>query len=219
MPKTLGDLKRFLGLANYFRSHIQGYTHLELPLQSYVVNYNKSMKNKLVKWNDSTFAAFRTLQERIGNCSKLYYADPHLPTFVETDASDYGIGAYLYQQKPDNTQLPIAFMSRALQGPQRNWSTIEKECFAIYSALREWEHLLRDTKFTIRTDHNNLRYLNANTPKVVRWKQAIQEFDFHVEYVKGELNVVADALSRLDHEADKVGDQATEHRMSTAMAD
>ncbi len=119
--------------------------------------------------------------------------DGDATTILETDASDYGIGAYLYQLI-DEVQFPIAFMSKSLAGAQRNWSTIEKECFAIYTALRDWEYLLRDRFFTIRTDHDNLRYLNINTPKVVRWKLAIQEFNFQVEYIKGEQNVVADSF-------------------------
>ena len=91
-------------------------------------------------------------------------------------------------------QLPVAFLSQSLTKVQQRWSTIEKECYAIWYALRKWEHLLRDV---IYTDHRNLKYLNTNTPKVVRWKLAIQEFDFHVRHIEGTANVVADAFSRL----------------------
>ena len=97
----------------------------------------------------------------------------------------------------NNVQQTIAFMSKSLNGAQLNWATIEQECFAIYAALREWEYLLRDVHFIIKTDHKNLQHLNSNTPKVVRWKLAIQEFNFSVEYIKGEDNIVADKLSRI----------------------
>ena len=199
LPKLGSDLKRFLGLANYFRTHIRNYHELEKPLSDSVVNY-KAIKNRPVKWTDTTKSAFRELQGAIGKCPKLYFVDSKLPIFLETDASEIGMGAYLYQLSEDGTHLPIAFMSRSFQGAQKNWPTIEKECFAIYSALREWEYLLRDVRFIIRTDHRNLRYLNTNTPKVVRWKLAVQEFDFYVEYIKGEDNVAADALSRIERD-------------------
>jgi transposase InsO family protein len=127
--------------------------------------------------------------------------DEQLPIHLATDASDYGIGAYLYQTKlnDDGTteEIPVAFLSQALTKVQRRWSTIEKECYAIWYALRKWEHLLRDVHFSIHTDHRNLKFLNLNTPKVVRWKLAIQEFDFVVHHIEGDANVVADALSRL----------------------
>ena len=69
--------------------------------------------------------------------------------------------------------------------------------YAIFYALQKMSHLLQDVRFTIRTDHENLRYFNENTPKVVRWKLVIQEYDFVVEHIPGVENVVADTLSRL----------------------
>ena len=91
-----------------------------------------------------------------------------------------GIGAYLFQVIDDKERL-IAILSRTLIGAQLNWSTIEKECFATYYALREWEYLLRDTKFTIRTDHKNLTFINLDhKEKVKRWKIAISSYDFQV---------------------------------------
>jgi len=95
------------------------------------------------------------------------------------------------------TQLPIAFLSTSFDKVQARWSTIEKECYAIWYALKKWEHHLRDVHFTIYTDHKNLRYLNNNSAKVVRWKLAIQEYDFVVRHIDGAKNVVPDALSRL----------------------
>jgi hypothetical protein len=204
LPKVGKDLKRFVGLANYFRSHIRSYSDISKPLDRLLENYQK-IKNKVIAWTPEATAAFRTLQKCISECPKLYFVDHSLPVILETDASDYGIGAFLYQLRHDgDTEVrePIAFMSRTLQGAQKNWSTIEKECYSIFMALREWEYLLRDVSFTIRTDHKNLRYLNTNTPKVVRWKLAIQEFDFHVEYLAGPENVVADALSRIQRDDD-----------------
>ena len=202
LPRIGKDLKRFVGLANYFRTHIRSFADVSKPLHSLLDNYQK-IKNKEIKWTPEAIAAFGKLQECINQCPKLYFVDHSLPVILETDASDYGIGAYLYQVRTDGDstiQEPIAFMSRTLQGAQKNWSTIEKECYAIFMALREWEYLLRDVSFTIRTDHKNLRYLNTNTQKVVRWKLAIQEFNFHVEYLAGPENVVADALSRIQRD-------------------
>ena len=88
-------------------------------------------------------------------------------------------------------------MSRQLTGAELNWSTIEKEAYAIYCALMKWEFILRDIPFLLRTDHRNLTFLETDyRGKVQRWKIAIQGFDFKIQWLKGEHNVLADRLSR-----------------------
>ena len=77
-----------------------------------------------------------------------------------------------------------------------------KEGFAIFYALKKWEYLLRDRKFTILTDHRNLTQLRADhleTNKMVkRWFMAFQEYDIiNWTYVKGADNDVPDQFSRL----------------------
>jgi hypothetical protein len=89
-------------------------------------------------------------------------------------------------------------MSKSLSGAELRWSTIEKECYAIVYALKKFEHLIRDTHFTLRTDHKNLLYVNsAPNSKVARWKLMIQVYDFDIQYIPGPENFVADAFSRL----------------------
>ncbi len=128
-----------------------------------------------------------------------------------TDASDYGIGGYVCQlidKDVDGTMVrlehPIAFMSKSLNKTERNWTTIEKECYAIVHTLRKYEYLLRDVKFTLKTDHANLLYMNIPpSSKVLRWKLAIQEYDFDVYHIPGPDNIAADAFSRLMDPSDQ----------------
>ena len=99
---------------------------------------------------------------------------------------------------------PIAFMSKSLNKTERNWTTIEKECYAIVHTLRKYEYLLRDVKFTLKTDHANLLYMNIPpSSKVLRWKLAIQEYDFDVYHIPGPDNIAADAFSRLMDPSDQ----------------
>jgi hypothetical protein len=200
LPKKGKQLKSFLGLANYFREHIQNYASLSYPLHQLILDYD-NVRHKHVHWTVEAVRQYETLREAISKCPKLYFMVDDAPTFLDTDASDYGIGAYLYQII-EGEKKPIAFLSKTLSKIQQRWSTIEKECYAIWYALRHWEFLLRDIFFTIRTDHRNLKYLNTNTPKVVRWKLAVQEYNFQVEDIKGPTNVIADAFSRLCAEED-----------------
>jgi hypothetical protein len=95
-------------------------------------------------------------------------------------------------------ELPIRFISKSLHKSQLNWSTIEKEAFAIFYTVTKYDFLLRDVKFTIETDHKNLTYLKtARSAKLRRWQLALQEYDFNCIHIAGTDNVVADAFSRL----------------------
>ncbi len=123
-----------------------------------------------------------------------------LPIHVGTDASDYGIGGYIFQLDQQQ-ELPIRFISKALHKAQLNWSTFEKEAYAIFYTITKFDFLLRDERFVVETDHKNLTFLKtAKSAKVRRWQLALQAFDFKYRLIKEEDNVVADAFSRLcDH--------------------
>jgi hypothetical protein len=97
--------------------------------------------------------------------------DEQSPIFLHTDASNYGIGAYLFQVV-DGINRPIAFLSKSLDDRMRRWDTPQKEGFAIFYALDKFDYLLRDRKFTVRTDHVNLTRLRedySSNKKVQRW--------------------------------------------------
>ena len=142
--------------------------------------------------------AFMDLKTAIGYCPKLFYYNPSMPVFVHTDACNGGIGGYVFQQDEDGKEYPVGFLSKSLHGSELKWSTFEQECYAIHQTLKKYEYLLRDVPFTIRTDHRNLLYLNQYaSPKVLRWKWDIQQFNFQIEHCPGHLNTIADSLSRL----------------------
>jgi hypothetical protein len=70
----------------------------------------------------------------VNQAPPLYFLDYNAPVFLHTDASDFGIGANLYQVR-DTKEVPIAFISKALTTSEVKWSTPEKECYAIFYAL------------------------------------------------------------------------------------
>ena len=202
---TKRQVKAFLGLANYFRDHVRNHSTRVIPLQNLVDGYTVRQAHQKVKWTDECEAAFEDIKKAIDECPLLWFMDDESPIFLQTDASDYGIGAYLYQTvlNPDksSSEHPIGFISKSIHNSHNSWDTPMKEGFAIYYALRKWEHLLRDRRFTILTDHENLTRLRADhdTNKMVkRWFLCYQEFDIEKwGYVKGEKNIVPDTFSRL----------------------
>ena len=195
-PEYAAQMKSFLGLSNYFRSHVKNYSELSRPLNDMVAMKPYNRRNKLT-WTAETTQAYETLKLRIHECPKLFFMRDGCPIHLYSDASDYGIGAYLVQII-EGKEVPIAFISKTLNTSQRKWSTPEKECYAIYYSLIKLEHLLLDTEFVIHTDHKNLTFLDESAnARVNRWKLALQEYRFTIEYIKGADNVVADAFSRL----------------------
>jgi hypothetical protein len=159
-------------------------------------DYDK-VKSQRLKWSDETILAFENIKQDINLLPRLYFVDDTSPIILRTDASEYGIGAYLYQVK-DGKDYPVGFMSKSLNERERNWDTIQKECYAIVYAFNKFYYIIRDRKFLLQTDHKNLVYMDTDTDeKVKRWKMAIQEFDCDVEHIPGKLNIVADGFSRL----------------------
>ena len=201
LPETQKDLKSFLGLASYFRSHIANHAALSRPLQLMLPTTKYKPRERL-EWTKEQTTAFETLRAAVATCPKLHFLVSHAPVFLRTDASDYGIGAYLFQVVTDGlnntmTEHPIAFLSKTLSGAQLRWSTIEKEAFAIYHAITKWSHYLQDIRFTLQTDHANLTFINANSKgKVQRWKLELQDYDFDIQHIAGVDNEVADFFSR-----------------------
>ena len=197
LPVMAKHVKSFIGLANYFRDHIHNHSSIMVPLQKMILNYEKSRK---VVWTEEAKESFEHIKKAISDCAKLYFIDDDTntnPVFLYTDASDYGIGAYLYQVK-DDKEHPIQFISKAFDKTQLNWHTGEKEAYAIIYAIRKLKPLLRDIHFTLKTDHKNLTYINEHpSAKVNRWKLDLMEYNFDIEHVPGVNNQVADSFSRL----------------------
>ena len=102
-------------------------------------------------------------------------------TRVETDASDFALGAILSQLCEDNRWHPIAFHSRNFQPAEVNYDVHDKEMTAIVAAFKEWEHLLMSVhdEITVFSDHKNLEYL-CNDQSSYRIDRV--PIDFH-EYI------------------------------------
>jgi len=112
---------------------------------------------------------------------------------IHTDASHTQLGAVISQDGK-----PIAFYSRKLNDAQTRYTTTERKLLAIVETLKEFKNILLGQKIRVYTDHQKLTYKNFNTERVMRWRLILEEYGPELEYIKGEHNVVADALSCLD---------------------
>ncbi|GBG90868.1 hypothetical protein CBR_g51374 [Chara braunii] len=124
--------------------------------------------------------------------------DPQRPFVVTTDASQYGIGAVLAQQEGKKLR-PIEYMSKKMPSKKLAKSTYERELYALYKALVQWRHYLLGSFFYLRTDHQTLKWIKTQpvlSDALKRWIEVIDQYDFKLDYLKGEHNKVADELSR-----------------------
>jgi transposase InsO family protein len=203
IPKpVLGkELKSFLGVANYFATHVRNYADIVRPLHVMIRNYERSRR---LEWSQETTDAFEKIKEELNLCPQLYFLNDTDEVFLHTDASDYALGGYCFQLI-NGVEVPIYFISHSFTDAEIRWSTIEKECYAIVYCLQKLEYLLRDRKFVLRTDHRNLTFMEKNLEaKVRRWKLTVQDFDMTVEHIRGVDNIPADAFSRLKKKSSEV---------------
>ena len=197
-PQTMTAMRSLLGLANYFRGFVPNHASVVAPMQNLLDN--KAHKKSPIIWTKEASIAFTNIKVAISRCPLMYFIDEkdvRSEIRLYTDASDYGVGGVLIQVVKREWR-PVAFVSKSLSATQYNWSTIQKEAYAIYYCCQQLDSLIRDRKFTIYTDHKNITYMKQTpTSMVSRWFIAMQELDFDVVYVKGSQNELADGLSRL----------------------
>ena len=198
-PTNRSLLKSFLGLTNYYSKYVPEFRQIVAPLDrltSVKVDFD---------WSDACQAAFEKVKEILVSDRILTIFDPSLQHIVSSDASDYAIGAILYQIEPNGDEKVVEFFSRALNSAQRNYFTQEKEALAFLEATNHWRHYLWLKKFVFVTDHHSLCQLRKvgktkmsmpSHQRVARWALALQDFNFEVRYKKGSLHLDADCLSR-----------------------
>ena len=123
------------------------------------------------------------------------------PIIVETDASDYALGAILSIRTSDDEIHPIAFHSRTFTAPELNYDTHDKELLAIFDTFKVWHHYLEGsaTPIDIVTDHKNLEYFS--TTKVLscrqaHWSEYLSVFNLCIRFCPGCLGMKPDLLSR-----------------------
>ena len=194
LPTVSKQLKSFLGIANYLRDFVKGYSTISQPLYQLLTDYNKTRR---VVWTPKSTAAFHEIKLAVSKCTTMHFMSDTAPITLHTDASDYGVGGYL-SQTVDGIDQPVAFVSKSLNKSQLRWSVIQKEAYGIFFSCMYLQSLLRDCSFTIRTDHRNLLSITeALNPMIVRWYMALSEFSFTLEFIPGVDKDIADSLSRL----------------------
>ena len=153
-PKSVKDVQKFLGLANYYHRFIEGFTTVARPLHDLV------KKDKKWDWTKREEKVFRKLKERFTKEPVLVAPDIDKKMRMEVDALDYATGGVLSMKCKDELWRPVAFLSKLLNETERNYEIHDKEMLTIIRGLKAWKYLLEgaQSKFEIWTDHKNLEY-------------------------------------------------------------
>ena len=212
-PRTVKELRAFLGFASYYRRFVEGFAKLATPLHRLVGTCQSMTSNPRQPavaslWDAECAAAFASLKDRLTTAPVLAYANFKLPFIIEIDASYHGLGAVLSQEQ-DGRRRPIAFASRGLRHSERNmdnYSSMKLEFLALKWAVTEkFREYLLGHHFTVYTDNNPLSYVQTTAKLAAveqRWASQLAQFNFSIKYRPGPSNKNADALSRLPTQED-----------------
>ncbi|XP_056845060.1 uncharacterized protein LOC130496730 [Raphanus sativus] len=192
-PKTVKDIRSFLGHAGFYRRFIQDFSKIARPLTRLLC------KEEIFLFGKECLEAFKKLKNELVNAPIVQPPDWSLPFEIMCDASDYAVGAVLGQKKDGKTHV-IYYASQTLNDAQMKYATTEKEMLAIVFAFEKFRSYLVGSKVIVYTDHAALRHLLAKKdakPRLLRWILLLQEFDLEIRDKPGVENGVADHLSRL----------------------
>ena len=110
IPTNRTEVRAFLGLASYYRRFIKDFADIAKPL----TELTKTKTNCKFEWSEEAQNAFGVLKSRLINSPVLKCPDFKRPLILQTDASNYGIGVVLAQER-DGEEIVIAYASRQLK--------------------------------------------------------------------------------------------------------
>ena len=193
IPTTLTELRAFVGLASYYRRHVEGFSNIAKPLS------DLTRKGRPFIWGPDQQAAFETLKDCLVNYPVLAPPLPEGKYIIDTDASDFAMGAVL-QQEQNGIVRVVAYASKTFDQAERQYCTTRKELAAIIYALKEFRHyVMGGVHFLLRTDHGALTYL-FKTPVPIgqqaRYLNFLADYNFEIQHRPGTQHGNSDGLSR-----------------------
>lgn len=200
--KDVRGIRRFLGLAGYYRKFVKDFALIARPLTDLLRKGNSFV------WGHAQRKAFQLLKQALTHAPVLQIPSASKPFVLDIDASTTGFGAVLLQPGDDDPHklLPVAFWSHRLSDAETKYAPHQLEMSALIGALRQWTHLLMGKpEVIVRTDNSAVRWLYTTPqlrPQQRRWLDELSEYNLKIFHIPGTTNVQADALSRMYETAD-----------------
>uniref|UniRef100_A0ABD2WIC4 RNA-directed DNA polymerase n=1 Tax=Trichogramma kaykai TaxID=54128 RepID=A0ABD2WIC4_9HYME len=190
-PKNVKQLKSLMGVINFYSKFAQNHASLLFSLLKLV---RKSVK---WGWGDSENKQFEKIKALFAQEVSLAYPDPTKPYYLQTDTSNFALGATLSQMNDDNEECPITFISRTFKGAELAYNTTEKELLAVVWSLHKLNTYLRAAEIFIKTDHHALIFMFKSRladQRIQRWILSIKDYNLKFEHVKGVHNTLSSLI-------------------------
>ena len=192
-PKSVTEVRQFIGLASYYRKFIPNFATICKPL------HKLTQKDVKFNWSVQCQTAFDTVKSLLTSAPILSY--PLLqgqPFVLDCDASNVGAGAVLSQLQNGEEKV-ISYYSQCLSRSERQYCTTRKELLAVVKAVKYFNHYLIGQQFTVRTDHGSLQWLmrfKNCEGQIARWIETLSAYTFTVVHRAGRVHNNADSMSR-----------------------
>ena len=200
VPRTVRQVRAFMGMINYYSRFIPNLQHIARPL------HDITKKNAKFKWTNAHNEAFQTLKQKLVSAPIMSYPKKEGMFILDTDASDKCYGAVLSQLQTDEygnvEEKTIAYASKVFKERESKYCARRRELLAIINFVKHFDVYLRGPTFLIRTDHASLRYIKTvqTLPaQFFRWIMLLEEYSYKIEIRKGVLHGNADGMSRGCH--------------------
>ena len=192
IPTSVKEVRRVMGMASWYRRFVPNFSTLVAPINTLL------RKGIPFEWTSKCDTAYQILKQHLISAPVMSCPNFDKPFTIQTDASDYGLGAVLTQNFEDGEHV-ISYISRSLSPNERKFSATEKECLAVVWAIEKFRPYVEASHFTVITDHFALQWLqNLKDPcgRLSRWSVRLQQYSFEVVHRRGREHVLPDALSR-----------------------
>ena len=197
--RNVKDVQTFMGMANYYSRFVPNFHEISLPIQ------DLTRKGVKFRWAQEQQAAFDEIKRKLSTAPVLAYPRDDCKYVLDTDASDYALGAVLSQLQPDGctgalVERPIAYFSRKFSDTEAHYCARRRELLAIVRSVQHFDPYIRGQDIIIRTDHASLRYIKTTKElpsQMHRWAMIMEDYTYTIEVRKGTLHANADAMSRM----------------------
>lgn len=191
-PTNQTEVRSFLGLASYYRRFVLKFSDVVKPLTAL------TEKDQPYIWTTDCEEAFKAMKELLTTAPILAYPRRDVDFILDTDASNFAIGAVLSQEQ-DGQERVLAYASKTLNRAEQNYCVTRRELLAVVVFLKHFRHYLYGQRLTVRTDHGALRWLmqfKNLEGQLARWLEVITQYQLTLEHRAGQIHSNADGMSR-----------------------
>ena len=197
-PRSLTELRSFMGLLQFFRRFIRRFSHIAAPM----TNLTKKGIG-ISRWDEECDCAFQKLKEAITTAPVLVSPDWQKPFRCHVDASQRAVGGTLAQLDDKGVDRVVAYYSRKLSSAEQDYTANERELLGLVYCLKRFRCYLECASFDVFTDNQVLKHFFTKpglNRKEARWLDLLSQFNIRQINLKpGRIQVLGDALSRAPH--------------------